>query len=732
MYECMKLCVKLAVAAVALGLSAWNYPAQEFPPDFQTDGPPPLGAGGPPGEGFGGPGGPGGFGGPMGGVKEARKLVQQFDKNGDGWLNNPERKAAREYLAKQGGGQRMGGPRGRRGGFGPFAENQEPAKPGLRIAPAQVKSYPDALFYASNVLRTLFLEFENADWEKELGEFHGSDVEVPARLTVDGKTFPDVGVRFHGASSYMMVSEGRKRSLHLSMDLVHEDQNVGGYRTLNLLNSHEDPTFLRTILSHTIARAYLPAPKANLVRLVINGESWGVYVSSQQFNKDFVKEWFGTRKGARWKVPGSPNGHGSLAYLGDDPAPYKRIYEIKSKDDAKSWVDLIKLCKVLSQTPAAELEQALAPLLDIDGALKFLALENVLVNNDGYWTRASDYDIYQDEKGHFHIIPYDANETFSTGGGPGGPGGPGGGGGPRGFGPGMMVPRQMLIQADKDGDSRLNKAEFGALAEAWFSKLDPDPTGKISSNQFSARLDQILPLPQGRRGFGLPGEPGTADGGRGAARPGFGPGAPLGSALFFTLDANKDGSLTQTEIKETFARWFNEWDADKTGVLTEERMRSGLAAVLPQPGFGRFGPGGGFRGPGGPGFGGGPRGGGIELDPLVAASDSDKTLISKLLAVPSLRTRYLGYVRDIADKWLDWNRLGPIAAQYQTLITDEVKNDTRRLDSFEAFQAGIAGEAQTTSSRGPGPGLSLKTFAEKRRAFLLNYPEIKKLAASGL
>jgi molybdopterin-biosynthesis enzyme MoeA-like protein len=53
---------------------------------------------------------------------------------------------------------------------------------------------------------------------------------------------------------------------------------------------------------------------------VINGESWGVYVSVQQFNKDFVKEWFETTKGARWKVPGSPGGRGSLAYLGDDPA----------------------------------------------------------------------------------------------------------------------------------------------------------------------------------------------------------------------------------------------------------------------------------------------------------------------------------------------------------------------------------------------------------------------------
>jgi spore coat protein CotH len=152
-------------------------------------------------------------------------------------------------------------------------------------------------------------------------------------------------------------------------------------------------------------------------------------VNAQQFNKEFIKDWFDTTKGARWKVPGSPGGRGSLAYLGDDAAQYKRSYEIKTKDDPKAWAGLIKLCKVLNQTPPNKLEEALAPLLDIDGALKFLALENVLINNDGYWIRTSDYNIYQDAKGAFHVFPHDANETFAR------PGGPGFGRGPRGRGP---------------------------------------------------------------------------------------------------------------------------------------------------------------------------------------------------------------------------------------------------------------------------------------------------------
>ena len=90
-------------------------------------------------------------------------------------------------------------------------------------------------------LRTVFLQFENADWEKELAAFNNTDVEVPATLTVDGKTYKDVGVHFRGASSFMMVPEGLKRSLNLSLDFVHEKQELGGYRTLNLLNANGDP-----------------------------------------------------------------------------------------------------------------------------------------------------------------------------------------------------------------------------------------------------------------------------------------------------------------------------------------------------------------------------------------------------------------------------------------------------------------------------------------------------------
>jgi hypothetical protein len=463
--------------------------------------------------------GPGGFGrGGFGGVREETRLVARFDRNGDSRLDTAERAAAREALVTEGRGLAF------RPKFG--GRSFAPTAPGPRLAQADVRMYSGARLYDPSVLRTIFLEFEASDWEAELEAFYNSDVDVPSTVTVDRQVHKDVGVHFRGASSFVMVPRGSKRSLNLSFDFVHASQALGGYATLNLLNVNGDPSFLRTVLYAQIARAYIPAPQANYARVVINGESWGVYVNAQQFNKDFVRDNFGTTKGARWKVPGSPGGRAGLNYLGDDAADYRRLYEIKSKDDPASWADLIRLCRILNETPPAKLEAALDPILNIDGALRFLALDVALVNTDGYWARASDYSIYQDVKGRFHIIPHDINE-------------------------GMV---------DDGGRSR---------------------------------------------------------------------GGPPAS---------------------------------------------------------------------------------VDLDPLAALDDPNKALRARLLAVPSLRARYLAYVRDIAETWLDWKKIGPLAEQFHALVAADVRADTRKLYTTQAFDAALDDSAE-----------SLKTFIRQRRAYLLSY-----------
>ena len=325
-------------------------------------------------------------------------LVDRFDADGNGRLDAAERREARDAVGV--GRQRRG-------------RQAAQVRTGAALSPGDVTAYPDRDFYDPGVVRTLFLTFESDDWESELEAFYNTDVEVSATLVVDGETYPDVGVHFRGNSSYRQIPTGYKRSLNLKVDWVHERADIDGYQTFNLLNSHEDPTYIRTVLFNEIARQYIAAPKANFVRVVINGEDWGIYVNAQQFNGDFVREWFDTRDGVRWKVPGSPRSNGGLEYFGESQASYRRVFELDTVDQPKAWTDLIQLTRILNQTPPAQLGSALGPILDIDDVLWFIALDAVFVNGDGYWVRNSDYHLYQDVNGRFHPIPHDTNETFN-------------------------------------------------------------------------------------------------------------------------------------------------------------------------------------------------------------------------------------------------------------------------------------------------------------------------------
>lgn len=219
----------------------------------------------------------------------------------------------------------------------------------------------------------------------------------------------------------------------------------------------------------------------------------------------------------------------------------------------------------------------------------------------------------------------DPAEQQPARGGPGGPGRPGGGGG---FGPGMFVAPQMLTQADKNGDQKISREEFLALADIWFDKLDSKGTGQVSQEQFTETLSELLPPPPG---FGPPGgaappgqEPGS---GRGPAQ--FGPARFIGPGLFAAADADKNGSLTRAELKGAFEKWFADWDSDKSGSLDEGKLRAGLDTALPRPNFGGPGGPGGGRGPGGPGGGPGGSPSGAWSTPLVIkASQRDELVMS--------------------------------------------------------------------------------------------------------
>ena len=89
---------------------------------------------------------------------------------------------------------------------------------------------------------------------------------------------------------------------------------------------------------------------------------------------------------------------------------------------------------------------------------------------------------------------YHRSATAPPAGGRGGaPGGRGGGGG-RGGAAGTLA-TQFMTQGDKNSDQKLSADEFGALADAWFDKMDTARANRINQQDFSQRVALVIPPP---------------------------------------------------------------------------------------------------------------------------------------------------------------------------------------------------------------------------------------------
>lgn len=91
-----------------------------------------------------------------------------------------------------------------------------------------------------------------------------------------------------------------------------------------------------------------------------------------------------------------------------------------------------------------------------------------------------------------------------------------------------------------------------------------------------------------------------------------------------------------------------------------------------------------------------------------------------LLNNPKWQRQYLMNLKAIAQI-LDWKTFGPKVKQYRALIEDDVARDTRKLFTTTEFKKA------TVDARPGKDSTTLRAFAEKRSAFLLNHAKIKAL-----
>jgi hypothetical protein len=267
--------------------------------------------------------------------------------------------------------------------------------------------------YDDTVLRTVHLDFPDPDWWNQLLANYDAKINIPADMTVDGITYPAVGVRIKGNTSFNKLPTGsQKVSFAIEMDWTDDTQDLYGYNTLNFNNAFTDPTFCREVAFFNYISRYIPNGRGNHVKVVCNGENWGVYANLQQYNKDMLEDYFADEDGVRIKCPNKPSGPG-LRWEGSTSTNYEAGYEIHDDGGLPDpWKVLIDTCDVLNHEPVNNWP-AIDEVFAIDPSMWTLASENLFTDDDSYVNKGADFNVYWDpQHSRMHLHQHDGNESF--------------------------------------------------------------------------------------------------------------------------------------------------------------------------------------------------------------------------------------------------------------------------------------------------------------------------------
>ena len=226
------------------------------------------------------------------------------------------------------------------------------------------------------------------------------------------ETVDSIGFRLRGNTSRTSA----KKSFKVSFNTFVPARQFYGVDKLNLNGEHNDPSIIRSKLCWDIFQDIgITASRAAHVAVYINDEYYGLYISVEHIDDEFLENYYPDDSGNLWKCLWPAD----LVYLGDDPELYKyyagnrQPYDLKTNTDEDDYSQLARLIDIINNTPDNLLADSLETILIVPEVLKYFAI-NVLVGGwDDYWFLKNNYYLYHNPtEGRFHWIPYDYDNTF--------------------------------------------------------------------------------------------------------------------------------------------------------------------------------------------------------------------------------------------------------------------------------------------------------------------------------
>jgi len=222
--------------------------------------------------------------------------------------------------------------------------------------------------------------------------------DVSGTVRVGNTTYTNVAIHLKGVATFRPVDD--QPSLTLNFAKLNPNQRFFGLRKIHLNNGKEDPTFLcEALAADMFARAKLPVARVALARTLLNGRDLGPYVAIEGFTDDLIGRYFTNTKGNLY----------DSGFRNDITMPLEKLSG-KEPDHA----DLRRLAAAGATADLNERWAALKRTLDVDSFARYLAMQVITANWDGYAMFQNNYRVYHDPvSDRITFIPHGMDQTFT-------------------------------------------------------------------------------------------------------------------------------------------------------------------------------------------------------------------------------------------------------------------------------------------------------------------------------
>lgn len=257
------------------------------------------------------------------------------------------------------------------------------------------------------------------------GTFSSENPEYfPCDVYYNDLVWKNVGIRYKGNSS--LRARSSKLPLRIDFDEFEDDfpeilnQRFYGFKELSMSSNYNDAALMREKTADDLFRDFgVPAVHTAFYEVYIdngngNGEEYyGVYTMCEVVFDTYLKSEFGSKTGNCYKPENDGAKFSQTGFNLDD-------FELKTNEITADKSDIQQMFDYLhASTRSSDVNKwksDLESVFDVDGFLKYLAVNNTIQNWDTYGRMTHNYYLYHDPAdGLIKWIVWDNNEAFQTG-----------------------------------------------------------------------------------------------------------------------------------------------------------------------------------------------------------------------------------------------------------------------------------------------------------------------------